>query len=237
MSRHIDDFTEEEVLKVIKAYLIEGLSHRKIQWEILGIPAPDKGGGYVAMDILHYFDIKGDKKGILQNADIDEFIYNATDKFLEILIKLKAYMDEEIEIEKTIKGLSPWKYDNSRNTEISRQTKQRVGQDKLREYILKIYNNQCALCEINKDDLLLCSHIIPWNMDEENRLNPQNAICLCSLHDKLFDRRYFSLDENYEIIFTLKADDMVKRLLNGLKFREPLQDSPDNKFLKKHYNI
>lgn len=234
MSRHIDDFTEEEVLMVVKAYLVDGLSHRKIQWEILGLPAPDRGGGYIAMDILHYFDIDGKKKEILKDKNIDELIQSSTGKFKESLIKLKAYICEEVKAEKIIKGLNTEKIDN---TEITVTTKQRVGQNKLRDYILEIYNYQCALCEINKDDLLICSHIIPWKIDEENRLNPRNAICLCALHDKLFDKGYFSLNENYEIIFTSKTDDMIKSLLKDLKFREPSQHSPDIDLLKKHFTL
>lgn len=232
MSRHIDEFTEEEVLKVVKAYLVDGFSHRDIQREILGLPAPDRGGGFIAMDILHYFDIYGENKGILKNKDIVELIQSSTGKFQKGLIKLKAYINEEVKTDKIIKGLNTDKIDN---TEITVLTKQRVGQDKLRDYILQIYSHKCALCEINKDDLLICSHIMSWKIDKNNRLNPKNAICLCALHDKLFDKGYFSLDEEYEIIFSPKADDMIKSLLRDAKFREPSQDSPDITLLKRHF--
>ena len=125
---------------------------------------------------------------------------------------------------------------NSENTEITAKTKNRINQSVLREFVLNLYNNECALCEINKPDLLVCSHIKPWKVDEENRLNPRNAICFCVLHDKLFDKGYFSLDKDYKIIFGSKADSQIKRLLEGLNFKVPLNYKPDISFLKFHYN-
>lgn len=232
MARYINNFIEEEILKVVKAYLIEGLSHRKIQSQILGIPAPDNGGGYVAMDILHHFNIDGDKKGILKNNNIDDLINETNGKYKEILVKVKDYIEEENRAENIIKGL---RVDNTGKTEIEVATKQRVGQDKLRQYILEIYGHKCALCDIDKDDLLICSHIVPWRIDEGNRLNPKNAICLCAQHDKLFDKGYFSLDENYQIKFGIKADDKIVNLLKGLHFKKPLENEPDKKLLQTHF--
>lgn len=229
----MNDFTEEEILKVVRAYLVDGLSHRKIQSQILGLPAPVNGGGYIAMDILHYFEIDGNKKGILSRESIDSLIKNSSGNYHSILIKIKSYIEEENKAKKIIKSL---KFDKTFKTEIELATKQRVGQDKLREYILDIYEHKCALCDIDKDDLLICSHIVPWKVDEQNRLNPQNAICLCAQHDKLFDKGYFSLDDNYNIIFGAKCDDKIINILKGAHFREPLENSPDKKLLKIHYN-
>lgn len=232
LARYIDEFTEEEILKVIKAYLVDGLSHRKIQSQILGLPAPDNGGGYVTMDILHYFDIKGDKKGILATEDINTLIASATGNYCIALEKVKAYFEEENKAKKIIRGL---KVDDIDNTEIAALTKKRVGQDKLREYILDAYEHKCALCDIDKDDLLICSHVIPWRADDKNRLNPRNAICLCAQHDKLFDKGYFSLDENYNIKFGVKADYKITNLLKNDVFREPLENPPDKELLRIHF--
>lgn len=70
-----------------------------------------------------------------------------------------------------------------------------------------------------------------------DRLNPRNAICLCSLHDKLFDRGYFSLNSDYEITYTSKTDDMIKSLVENLKFKEPSTDSPSPELLEKHLSL
>ena len=65
LSRYLNDFDEEVILKVIMSYLYEGKSHRQIQREILGLPAPERGGGFIAMDILHHYEIYGDKKEVV----------------------------------------------------------------------------------------------------------------------------------------------------------------------------
>lgn len=61
--------------KVIEAYLIEGWSHRKIQSEILELEAPDNGGGYEAMRILHQYGITGSFKGILNGKRLDKNLF------------------------------------------------------------------------------------------------------------------------------------------------------------------
>jgi hypothetical protein len=43
---------------VLRAYLCDGWSHRRIQEEILGIEAPLRGGGYETMKILHDYSTR-----------------------------------------------------------------------------------------------------------------------------------------------------------------------------------
>lgn len=50
---------------VLKAYLCDGWSHRQIQERILGIDAPERGGGYEAMRILHGYGVTGEYKSSL----------------------------------------------------------------------------------------------------------------------------------------------------------------------------
>ena len=59
--------TEIEI-KVCLAYLRDSKSHRSIQEEILGIPAPLRGGGYEAMRLLHSNGIYGHHKGRFPHA-------------------------------------------------------------------------------------------------------------------------------------------------------------------------
>lgn len=235
MSRYIDEFTEDTILKVIIAYLYKEKSHREIQREILNIPAPVNGGGYITMNILHHYNIKGNKKGILAKSEIDDEINNNKGNYAKILKKVKAYINEEKIVSCKIRNQSNNRLNSKNTTEISTETKRRIGQDTLRDYILENYNHECAICNINKDDLLVCSHIVPWSIDKKNRLNPQNAICLCALHDKLFDRGYFSLSENYKLIFGRKADEHIKKMLAKSKFKMPNENYPDINLLQKHF--
>ncbi|HWQ96708.1 MAG TPA: HNH endonuclease [Negativicutes bacterium] len=234
MSRYINFFEEEVTLQVIMAYLYNGKSHRQIQREILGLPAPARGGGFIAMDILHNYNIHGDKKGLLQRIDILDALNNASEEFALALRKVMEYKRFEKQVRDNIGNKSF--FINSGSTEITATTKVRINQSVLRDYVLRLYNNECALCNINKTDLLVCSHIKPWSIDEENRLNPSNAICFCVLHDKLFDKGYFSIDNDYGIIYGTKADSQIRELMNGLRFKKPKDYLPDTSFLNYHYD-
>ena len=77
--------------KVIYAYLKESLSHRKIQNEILRVDAPSRGGGFLSMEILHGYEIKGDKKGILNTIPFTEEFSNSSGKYREALKLLNKY--------------------------------------------------------------------------------------------------------------------------------------------------
>lgn len=234
MSRYINLYDEDIILRVVIAFLYEGKSHRQIQREVLGLPAPARGGGFIVMDILHHFGIDGSKKGILSHQNINEEISNSSGTYCEVLKKVMEYHQMESEVKRNLEERI-FKADIT-TTEINTITKNRINQSALRNFVLSNYNNRCALCEIDKPDLLVCSHIKPWAIDSENRLNPSNAICLCVLHDKLFDRGYFSLDRYYRIIFGSRADQSIRKLFEGLNFRVPANYPPDFEFLNYHFN-
>jgi len=40
------------------------------------------------------------------------------------------------------------------------------------------YDNACCVTELCIPDLLIASHISPWAIDSQNRLNPRNGLCL-----------------------------------------------------------
>lgn len=80
--------------RVIYSYLVKSMSHRKIQMEILGMPAPANGGGFLAMQILHDFEIRDDKKGVLATSDIDNEIEHASGKYLEALLLVKKHYEK-----------------------------------------------------------------------------------------------------------------------------------------------
>lgn len=59
-----DDF------QVLEAFLCKSKSHRWIQENIMKIPAPLRGGGYQAMEVLHKYSVKGSLKGSLSGVDV-----------------------------------------------------------------------------------------------------------------------------------------------------------------------
>ncbi len=66
----------------------------------------------------------------------------------------------------------------SGDTEVTRSTKQRRGQDYFREIILNNYGNRCAITGLPIRELLIASHILPWCNHEAERLNVRNGIAL-----------------------------------------------------------
>ena len=82
--------------------------------------------------------------------------------------------------------------------------KQRVNHSAFRSMILYNYEELCAITEISIPDLLVASHIVPWTVNEKERLNPENGICLSALYYEAFDQGFISIDKNNKIILADK---------------------------------
>jgi hypothetical protein len=76
-------------IDLIRAYLKDGLSYRSIEIEIMGMDSPVRGGGFVAMKILHNLGIEGENKGVLKYKTVDNEIENAKGEYRTTLIKYK----------------------------------------------------------------------------------------------------------------------------------------------------
>jgi len=61
----------QQTAQVLEAYLCNGWSQRTIQERILEIDAPERGGGYEAMKILHQYGIEGEHKSALKGCAFD----------------------------------------------------------------------------------------------------------------------------------------------------------------------
>jgi hypothetical protein len=81
---------------------------------------------------------------------------------------------------------------------------QRVNADVLRTLVLSRDGNKCQLCDINDDRLLICSHIKPWSTGED-RLDMNNALTLCRMHDGLFDKGFISFDQTGNMLASSEA--------------------------------
>jgi len=92
-----DLYSIPKEVRVIYAYLKNSLSHRKIQSEVLGEDFPDRGGGFLAMQILHDYEIEGDKKGVLNKTPFHVEYEKAEGKYLEALNLLKKYYPEFVD--------------------------------------------------------------------------------------------------------------------------------------------
>lgn len=89
------------------------------------------------------------------------------------------------------------------------QVRTRVNQNIFRKIVLANYNNKCALTNIDIPELLIASHIIPWSKNKQERLNPENGICLSSLYDKAFDQGLISFDKDLKVIFSTRLQENI----------------------------
>lgn len=76
----------------------------------------------------------------------------------------------------------------------------RRGQRFSRQAVLNTYGGRCAVTGLAIRELLIASHIIPWNAGEHHRLDPQNGIALNALHDKAFDRGLITFDTDLRLV-------------------------------------
>ena len=83
--------------------------------------------------------------------------------------------------------------------ERERLVKQRVNQWFFRRAVLAAYGAKCCITGLDVPQLLVAGHIIPWSKDKQNRVNPQNGICLNALHDRAFDCGLMTLTTDFSI--------------------------------------
>jgi hypothetical protein len=118
----------------------------------------------------------------------------------------------------------------------------RVNQARFRKAVLSSYNSTCCISGLRQEKLVIASHIVPWAEDAQNRLNPQNGLCLSALHDRAYDQGLITVlpDFTVRISANLKAsssDDFIKESL--LRFDRqaihlPERFGPNPAFLEKH---
>ncbi|TAE55131.1 MAG: HNH endonuclease [Bacteroidetes bacterium] len=123
-----------------------------------------------------------------------------------------------------------------------REVKTRVNQQVFRRMILSAYSVKCAITDIDIPDLLVASHIIPWAANEQERLNPENGICLSAFYDKAFDKGYIGINEKYEVMLSPALNTKEKQpyyashfgQISGRKIRLPGKWHPNKSFLQAH---
>ena len=126
------------------------------------------------------------------------------------------------------------------------EVKRRINQDFFRNAVLSSYNNRCCITGINNPILIEASHIVDWNISEENRTNPENGLCLNPLFHKAYDNNLLGITPDYEIIISeeflgSKLGDVGKTTkdyiwgFNKRKLFLPRRFYPDKELLAQHY--
>jgi len=211
--------------RVIRAYLIYGLSHRKIETEILNLPTLNNGGGYTAMDILHHYNIKESKKNILNNNSINQLITETQDElFKEALILLKDYENDIIQFD-AFEQISVFNSDILSDEELSNlgerepeqtnnsgskryKTKPRIAKTVISNNEFKCQNNMEHTSFIDKkgNQYAEAHHLIPMSYQEDflNLDRKENIVSLCpnchkAIHLGVMDIRNLIIENLYQI--------------------------------------
>ena len=122
------------------------------------------------------------------------------------------------------------------------KTKVRIGQTYFRKMIITIYAGKCCVTGIDVPKLLRASHIVAWADDTENRMNPQNGLCLSGTYDLAFDQHLISFDEDYRMIvgkeisdhYTSTATKDYFKKYEGKKIDLPSRFLPSQSLLNVH---
>ena len=92
---------------------------------------------------------------------------------------------------------------NLSDTEKEVLSKVRIGQGGFRDRLID-RDKKCLICGISNKSLLRASHIKPWkDSSGKERLNSNNGLLLCAIHDALFDKGLITFDENGKMISVL----------------------------------
>ncbi len=126
------------------------------------------------------------------------------------------------------------------------EIKKRVNQDFFRKCVLVSYKNACCITGFNNPQLLEASHIVEWSVDERNRINPENGLCLNTLLHKAYDKNLIGISPDYEILISDKfwgeridkVDNSTRTYFNSFnhtKLRLPNRFLPNKDFLALHF--
>jgi putative restriction endonuclease len=129
-------------------------------------------------------------------------------------------------------------------TDSLRTVRIRLVQSFFRDSVLSSYKYTCSFCNLAMSEMLCASHIIPWSKNIEKRADPRNGICLCSFHDRAFDRGLVTIDEDFQIVIsnrvrkikTSPMHDVGFIKLHGNKILIPERFGPDAEALSYHRN-
>ena len=157
------------------------------------------------------------------NNDWEKSVYESEDKI--------------IDFENKLKNITEFPKGKERDSIV----KSRINQNFFRSAVLTSYQNKCCITGLPFAELLNASHIIPWAVDNNNRLNPHNGLCLNVLHDRAFDRGLITIKPDYTIDISPSINNFLDKSVKDyfLCFKNqkiilPQRFVPERSFLEFH---
>lgn len=197
----------------------------------------DRTPGAVAYKLVHFsgldpFHKNRGLKGLANPGNnaieiYNEFKNNWDEMLYESEVLLAKYQNQTIEdvfLEKEeLKKINADILLGKQGIDVQRIVKTRINQSLFRKVVINNYSNSCAICGLDIEGLLVASHILKWSDNQTQRLNPENGLCLCNIHDKAFEVGYIGIQNDYKII--------ISKELNQVKEKETF-----NALFKRHEN-
>lgn len=117
----------------------------------------------------------------------------------------------------------------------------RIGASKTRgsaqtvfaEAVKNNYGWECAATGIRTKAFLVASHIVPWSVDKEIRLDPSNGICLSTFVDRAFDAGYLAItpEGRTKVDWEKVENDPILKLeltkIDDIELAKPTRNPPD----------
>lgn len=151
--------------------------------------------------------------------------------------KIKKLTSENLRVEKVVADLiSKYGFDGN----VAREVVIRNSsiQEIFRNNLMAKYGCKCAICSKTIETVLVASHIVPSS--ESNvleKVDCENGLLLCSLHDKLFDRYLITFDFNTGmLIYSDELKDKLDeyQLFDGMCLEERFMTEERKEYLLKH---
>lgn len=177
----------------------------------------------------------------------NEFASNWDEMLYESEILLASYqkirIEEDFLDKQEIEKLEQDILIGKEGLDVQRLVKTRVNQSLFRKVVVNNYSNSCTVCSLNIENLLVASHIVKWSSNQTHRLNPENGLCLCNIHDRAFELGYIGIKNDYKILVSPELNQIhSKETLNALFKRHENQSIilpdkfyPNPEFLEQHY--
>ncbi|PIC79192.1 restriction endonuclease [Sporosarcina sp. P18a] len=165
-----------------------------------------------------------------------------TCKLVELIADLNIYEIDEEQLEFVMGTVQKTEHDFLipvlAETESETKTKVRMGQQRFRHELMQLWNDQCALCDIELPELLQASYAKPWKDCTNNeRIDPNNGILLCRNHDALYHNGFIAFDGTGKIHISssIPEGDYEKYgLHNKMRVNRTEKNKPYLKWHKKH---
>lgn len=104
-------------------------------------------------------------------------------------------------------------------------------QREFRKKLLETFERKCAICSINKEEILIASHILPYSKcpGVNEMIDCNNGLLLCANHDILFDKGLITF--NYKTGNIIISKQIDKKMYIPLNISEKIM--LDKKYLTK----